>query len=200
MRRRGVAGLLVAAAALAAMGVVMAGLASAAVAHPGRHPAPPVDRQVQRIRTATAQFHNIATAEAAGYVPFQDTAGISCIEMADMADMGMGSMGGMGVHYVKPSLIADPAIDPTAPEALVYAPERDGTLRLAALEYLVDKKAWDAGHRHGPRLFAHRPFDVTEAPNRYGLDTFYAQHVWAWKTNRSGLTAMWNPAVHCEWA
>ena len=94
-------------------------------------------------------------------------------------------------------LIDDPAIDPTAPEALVYAPERDGTLRLAALEYLVPKKAWNAHHAGRPQLFTGKPFNLTAAPNRYGLPTFYSQHVWAWKTNPAGLLTMFNPTVHC---
>ena len=89
------------------------------------------NRDLQPIRVATAKYHNIATALANGYVPFVDINGVSCI-----AEPGMG---GMGVHFVNPALIQDPAIDPRQPEALVYAPERDGTLRLAALEYLVDK-------------------------------------------------------------
>jgi hypothetical protein len=148
--------------------------------------------KVEKIRGATDDFHNIATAESAGYVSFKDIHGKSCIAMK--------GMGGMGVHYVNPALIADPAIDLTAPEVLVYAPDRDGTLRLAAVEYLVDKAAWDAANPKPPELFRGEPFMVTEAPNRYGLDTFYSQHVWAWKANPEGLLAMWNPNVHCAWA
>lgn len=150
-------------------------------------------RQVRVIRRATAKFHNIALAESAGYVPFKDVKGISCIAMP--------GMGGMGVHYVNPTLIGNPAIRPKAPEALVYAPDRDGTLRLAALEFLVDKAAWDAGHDgQRPQIFPGRGFDSTGAGNRFGLDPFYSQHVWAWKKNRAGLLSMWNPAVHCAFA
>ena len=171
-------------------GLTVLAIAPAAAAMPGhtsttRHE----HRQVQKVRSATAKFHNIARAEAAGYVPFTDIHGVSCI-----AERGMG---GMGVHYVNPTLIADPKLDRTAPEALVYAPDRDGTLRLAALEYIVDKSAWDAGHSGRPRLFGGHRFDLTKAPNRFGLDTFYSQHVWAWKPNPAGLLAMWNPTVHC---
>lgn len=144
---------------------------------------------VQQMRRATAAFRDIAAAEAAGYVPFRDVKGISCISQA--------GMGAMGVHYVNPKYIADPAIRPTTPEALVYAPDRDGTLHLAALEYLVPRAAWDAQHARGPELFAGRSFAVTKSPNRYGLPTFYSQHVWVWKANPAGMLAMWNPAVHC---
>jgi hypothetical protein len=103
----------------------------------------------------------------------------------------------MGVHYVNPDLISDPHIRLRHPEALVYAPDSDGTLRLAAVEYLVDKAAWLADNTGRPRLWPHHRFDLTDAPNRYGLDPFYSQHVWAWKSNKAGLLSMWNPAVHC---
>jgi hypothetical protein len=106
-------------------------------------------------------------------------------------------MGGMGVHYVNPDLIADPHIRLRHPEALVYAPDPDGTLRLAAVEYLVDKAAWLADNTGRPRLWPRHVFNFTDAPNRFGLDPFYSQHVWAWKHNSAGLLSMWNPAVHC---
>ena len=154
--------------------------------------------ELKRIREATDRFHNIASAETAGYVQLKDVDGISCI-----AEPGMG---GMGVHYVNPEIIANPAIDARLPEALVFAPDRDGTLRLAALEYLVDAATWNASHPaagHGavrPVVFRGHPFDLTAAPNRFGLPAFYSQHVWAWKENRTGRLSMWNPSVNCEWA
>jgi hypothetical protein len=49
-------------------------------------------------------------------------------------------------------------------------------------------------------LFRNHPFDVTKAPNRYGLDTFYSQHVWVWKKNPMGTLTMWNPKVNCAFA
>jgi hypothetical protein len=167
-------------------GLVVLGAGSAAVAAPAHHHG---SSEVARIRAATARFHNIADAEDAGYVLFHDVNGITCIDEP--------GMGGMGVHYVNPTLIADPSIDPTAPEALVYAPSRNGTLKLAAMEYLVVQSAWDSTHKHGPELFRGHPFDQTAAPNRYGLPAFYSQHVWVWKHNPAGLLAMWNPRVHC---
>jgi hypothetical protein len=171
-------------AAAAGLLVLVGGTAAAAA--PAHHHA---NSQVNRIRAATARFHSIADAEDAGYVLFHDVNGISCIDEP--------GMGGMGVHYVNPTLIADPSIDPTAPEALVYAPARNGTLELAAMEYLVVQSAWDATHGQAPALFRGHPFDQTAAPNRYGLPAFYSQHVWVWKRDPAGVLAMWNPAVHC---
>lgn len=174
--------------ALAAVAVLTGtGVAAARTTH--HHHSGITQRQLAPFRAVSAQFHSIANAEKAGYVLFSDVNGITCIDMP--------GMGGMGVHYVNPALIADPAIDPKAPEALVYAPDRDGTLRLAALEYLVDKATWDSTHTRAPHLFRGHPFDETDAPNRFGLADFYSQHVWAWKANPAGALAMWNPRVHC---
>jgi hypothetical protein len=181
---------------MAAVGVALiAGLPTAnASQHPAQSSSPATERGevARQIRTATDDFHNIATAEGAGYVPFKDVHGKSCIAMR--------GLGGMGVHYVNPALIADPSIDPSAPEALVYAPDRDGTLRLAAVEYIVDKGAWDANHQAAPEILTGRAFDEIGAPNRFGLDPFYAQHAWVWKPNPAGLLAMWNPRVNCRFA
>src|SRR4029079_10887946 len=101
--------------------------------HPGHSAstARPSALQVARMRVATATFHNIANAEDAGYGLLHDLAGLTCIAMP--------GEGGMGVHFVKGPLVADPGLDIRHPEALVYAPDRDGTLRLAALEFIVDQ-------------------------------------------------------------
>lgn len=56
-----------------------------------------------------------------------------------------------GVHYVNGTLVGTPAALLRHLEALVYAPER-GHLRLAALEYVVLKSAWDQAHgKNAPR-------------------------------------------------
>ncbi|HEX2339612.1 MAG TPA: hypothetical protein VHI98_03955 [Vicinamibacterales bacterium] len=34
-------------------------------------------------------------------------------------------------------------------------------------------------------------------PTRYGPDSFYELHVWAWKNNPRGTFAEWNPNVSC---
>ena len=141
-------------------------------------------------RQATRKFHSLATAKKAGYARFKDKNGIACIAMPPM--------GAMGVHYVNGNLVGTPAVRLRHPEALVYAPAR-GHLRLAALEYIVLKSTWDKVHGINaprPRRYGHR-FNITPAPNRYGLPTFYSLHAWIWKHNPAGMFAMWNPAVHC---
>ncbi|HEY6686085.1 MAG TPA: hypothetical protein VI094_07755 [Propionibacteriaceae bacterium] len=153
-------------------------------------------------RTATVKFHSLSIAKKAGYSILADSAGITCI-----ADPQMGAM---GVHYVKGDLVKDPAIAATEPEALVYAPDQQGRLHLAALEYVVIKSDWDAKQPQPPSLgvgarettappilFGHE-FNFTNAPNRYGLPPFYSLHTWIWKDNPAGAFEMWNPSVTCN--
>jgi len=139
-------------------------------------------------KSATGRFHNLAAAEQAGYALFPDENGIKCIDNQPV--------GGMGVHYVKGSLVGDTVLDPEQPEALVYAPNADGQLKLAALEYIVDQRAWDAGHSGPPSLFG-QDFNLTPDGNRFGIPAFYSLHAWVWEPNSSGLLQPWNPRVHC---
>lgn len=172
------------------VGLVLAGAAlataagSAAVAHP--------QHGLGAVQRATAKYHSIAVAEQNKYALLTDAAGIACIDMPDMPGMGA-----MGVHWADSALVGDPAIVAEKPEALVYAPDRDGTLQLAAMEYVVIKSAWDATHKSAPKLFGHK-FDLTGSPNRFGLPAYYSLHVWVWKHNPAGTFEMWNPRVSCR--
>src|SRR5688572_8949295 len=127
-------------------------------------------------RQATAHYHHLPAAEAAGYGLFRDAQGIACIELE--------GTGAMGVHYVNGSLVGDAVLDKRRPEALVYE-RRGNNMHLVALEYIVFKSVWeDAGNQEPPMLFG-RQFDFVAEPNRYGLPPFYALHAWAWKGNPS---------------
>jgi hypothetical protein len=180
-RRRTLGAVAVALGAAAALIAVFT-TGTAAVAAPGG------SDQLAQLRKVTDKFHSIAVAEQSGYGLLTDKDGIACIDMP--------GMGGMGVHWANTTLVGDPAIQPNHPEALVYAPGSDGTLQLAAVEYVVLKDAWDATHKFPPKFFGH-VFNFTDAPNRYGLPPFYSLHVWVWKHNSAGTFQMWNPAVHC---
>ncbi|MCY1138064.1 hypothetical protein OWR29_08650 [Actinoplanes sp. Pm04-4] len=143
---------------------------------------------LDRLKHDSAKYKRVAVAEKAGYGRFLDQDGIACIDMP--------GMGAMGVHYVNGDLVGDGKIKARTPEAMVYEPDRAGKLRLVAVEYVVIKQAWDAGHHQPPALYGHR-FDFTDSPNRYGLPPFYSLHVWVWKHNPAGTFTMWNPRVHC---
>ena len=146
-------------------------------------------------RAATARFHNLRLAKAAGYtVLVADTAGLTCI-----AEPGMGAM---GFHHLNPKLL-DGSVSVKRPEILVYAHGPNGGLRLVALEYLVKKADWDAAHggpnAAPPSLFG-QTFNFTPAGNRFGLPDFYSLHAWVWDPNPAGMFAMWNPKVKCPTA
>ena len=138
------------------------------------------------VRRATARFHSIRAAERAGYqlgymAPFPLD---GCI--AHPTD------GAMGYHWFDHEAIADPGVDARHPEALVYAPDDDGRLRLAAVEWVVPKSVWEAaGNTAPPTLFDHELHILNQALGWYVL------HAWVWMPNPSGTFADWNPEVVC---
>ena len=143
---------------------------------------------LNRLKHHTAKYKQVTVAEKAGYGRFLDKDGIACIDMP--------GLGAMGLHYVNGDLVGDGKIKASAPEAMVYEPGRAGRQRLVAVEYVVIKSVWDAGHRQRPALYGH-DFALTKSPNRYQLPPFYSLHVWVWKHNPAGTFAMWNPRVTC---
>lgn len=144
--------------------------------------------QLAAARAATARYHRVSVAQAAGYGEFRDANGIACIDNPPL--------GTMGIHYVNGSYVGDTTIDATRPEAVVYEPEQNGRLRLVALEYIVFQAAWDAEHSSAPTLFGHE-FGLVPDGNRYGIPAFYELHAWVWKHNPSGMLFEWNPRVSC---
>ena len=142
--------------------------------------------------SATAAFHDLDKAKAAGYtVHVQETSGATCI--------ANGPVGAMGDHFANGALLVDDGIiDAATPEALVYEQRNNGTFKLVALEYIVFKSDWEAaGNTSPPALFGSE-FLLLAAPNRFGLPSFYALHSWIWKPNPSGLFFPWNPNVSCD--
>src|SRR5215207_8918267 len=121
------------------------------------------------VRSATAGFHNVDAALAAGYAEAPDAAGIACIDNP--------GTGGMGIHYAKGTLVPDGTVNAATPEVLVYEPKSGGGLRLVAAEYLVLRDAWNANHTSPPSLFGQQ-FELMPEPNRYGLPAFYELHAW----------------------
>lgn len=140
----------------------------------------------EAVRLATERFHDVNAAIAAGYSQFQ-----GCVSGPEE--------GAMGVHYANFALF-DGRVDIQHPQVLVYEPDA-GRLRLVAAEYVVPAVAWDPAHDPSdkPELMGHL-YHFVPGPNRYGPDTFYELHVWAWKDNSRGTFADWNPNVSCaDW-
>lgn len=140
-------------------------------------------QQLAQARQATAKFHDGDAAIAAGYVPSE------CFEVP--------GLGGMGNHYVNFTLLADPAIDATRPEVLLYAPLSDGSPRLVGVEYVkVDADQNLATDDDRPYLFG-IPFDGPMEGHFPGMPIHYDLHVWIWQANQRGLFAQFNPNIHC---
>jgi hypothetical protein len=104
----------------------------------------------------------------------------------------------MGVHYPNTALIGfvpnvlprtgtDPNIDPLHPDVLVYEPQPNGRMRLVAVEYMVFQAAWQAAHPQQPvpSMFG-VPFNL----RTHGWRPHYELHLWLWRENPNGLTAV----------
>ena len=155
-----------------------------------------LSRLLAQVRAATAQYHDIDVALAAGYA-----LGSPCESRAEGA-MGMHYpnrtlMGTRGVRGTPPLVWGDDAvIDPLRPEVLLYEPQPDGSRRLVAVEYLVFAAAWDAVNSEPPTL-AGIPFDYKEGVEAHGFEPHYELHVWLWRQNPLGMFYPWNPKVAC---
>lgn len=140
-------------------------------------------------RAGTAKYHDVSTAKADGFGELKDAAGIACIDKA--------GVGAMGIHYVSGSRVGDPREDAATPELVIYEPQKDGKLKLVALEWVVLQQAWaDAGNSTPPSLFG-QEFTLVPSPNRYGLPPFFELHAWLWKHNPAGMFEDYNPSASC---
>ena len=105
--------------------------------------------------------------------------------------------GAMGVHYGNGDLVIDGELHADQPELLIYE-QRDGSLRLVGVEFLVFVDAWNEAGNPAPPVLSGQQFHLVNSPNRYGIPAFYELHVWAWKNNPHGTFVDWNPTVSCS--
>jgi hypothetical protein len=126
--------------------------------------------ELARVRAATAAYHDVAAAEAAGYEKFLD-----CFQSA---------AGGMGQHYVQLNHL-DAVVDALDPEAMVYEAREDG-LHLVAVEYIVPKPAW---HETNPPSLFGQTFHDNSTLNIWML------HAYIWRPNPIDMFADFNPSV-----
>ena len=182
-------------AALAVAGVALIpSVASAeeeAATHDHAAHAAGLQDDLARVRSATARFHRVERAIEAGYeLGWVNGSGIRIITGC----VSHPTAGAMGYHYFNPELMADNAVDPLEPEALVYESTPDGGRKLVAVEWVV----------RGPQS---NPPGVSEPPSVLGMEmhilvpppgpAFYLMHGWVWKHNPAGMFADWNPEVTC---
>ena len=138
---------------------------------------------VQVVREATQKYIDVNAAINAGYQPV-----LGCVSGQDH--------GAMGVHYVNASLL-NGELDATQPQALIYEPLGGGKMRLVGVEFIVDATTWQKKNAAPPQLYQ-QLLQLIPSPNRYGLDTFYELHVWAWQDNPNGAFVDWNNKVNCN--
>ncbi|MPY86764.1 MAG: hypothetical protein GEU99_02470 [Luteitalea sp.] len=144
-------------------------------------------RDLEAARRATAPFHSIDVAAAAGWP--DDVTG--CL---DFPDGYMGHPpGAMGSHYRNLGLVTDGgALDPTRPELVLYERQADGSLRLLGVEYIIRES--DRPRTDPPPVLFGREIHFHPDFGVWGL------HVWLWRHNPYGLFADVNPKVSCEHA
>jgi hypothetical protein len=159
---------------------------------------------VAAVRQATAAFHDVDKAIAAGYV---SPVGGHCDEIA---------AGAMGVHSSNPALMQNPALIPERPEVLLYLPSGDGNYRLVGVEYVqfvllrntqtgqvgpwFSPNPWPAGYvvvNSTPSLFG-QSFQGPMPGHVPGMPWHYDLHAWIWTPNPTGMFAQWNPSISCD--
>ena len=131
---------------------------------------------IGRLRAATAPFHSLDSAVAAGYprsVP-------DCLIHAQH--------GAMGYHHVN-AAYSDAKLVVERPEILLYERRPDGEYRLNGVEFIVPYRAWSRD--------SVAPMLMGQTLRREDNLKIWYLHVWAWTKNPAGLFANFNPNVAC---
>ena len=157
--------------------ILLVGAATAVVAMSGPAAANPRD-DFQSAKAATARYHSVKKARAAGYVPMSP-----CVESP---------AGVMGIHFENAELMEDPVLDVRRPEILLYVPGEDGKLELIGAEYLIEADQTASA----PELFG-QLFEGPFEPHHPAMEAHYELHAWLWADNPSGRHAPFNPELDC---
>ena len=162
-----------------------------------------VSAGLAQVRAATAAFHDIDGANAAGYTVWSPD------PFAPGATCPSNPAGNMGYHLVNVGLrgsAANPAagdavIDPLRPEMLLFERRADGEMHLVGVEYLVFKAAWEREYGVGaaPPTVLGQPLPLSSHTFVTGGPSIdhYEVHVWVWSNNPLGMFSPWNPGVRC---
>jgi hypothetical protein len=138
---------------------------------------PEMRQQLAALHPLFARYHDLDTAMTGGY----EFVG-PCV--SDPA------LGGMGDHYSLNAEIDFGRGDGTyaldKPQYLVYAPQKNGGRRLAALDYTVPYEKW---HSAEPPAFFGIQFTRNDG---FGVWMF---HIWLFEHNPAGMFANFNPTV-----
>lgn len=128
-----------------------------------------VNAQLAAARAATARYQKLETALADGF-----------------ADINV-FIPGMGYHYLNLARL-DADFDAANPELLVYSREKNGRMRLVAIEYAVPT----ALASQAPAGFPGSG-DVWDENTTFALWTL---HAWVWHNNPDGIFAPLNPRLN----
>jgi hypothetical protein len=140
---------------------------------------------IDKVRRGTAKYRDINVALAEGWVP-----ATPCVSGPNE--------GAMGVHFVLPKRL-DGKLKAKEPEALIYEPQTDGSMRLVGTEFIVLVPDWEKDNPPNSRpALEGQLTNLVPEPNRYGLPAFYEIHVWAWQDNPKGSFADFNTDVTCD--
>ena len=153
----------------------------------------------QGVRAATARFHSMTQASAAGY----SLAGEPCVAEVP---------GTMGIHAVNFALAGDLDINPLKPEILLYLPKDDGGYELIGVEYWAIALAnspngpipWFGANPPADGWFNAAPsvlgqtFDGPMPGHNPSMPWHYDLHAWLWADNPAGTFAPFNPALSCS--
>jgi hypothetical protein len=155
--------------------------AAAASAHEHAHGhvrlTPKMRQQLEALHVLFAKYRDLQTALENGY----EFVG-PCV--SDPV------LGGMGDHYSRSANDdfgrGDGTHSVERPQYLVYAPQPDGSRRLAALDYTVPYEKWQSDK--APEFFG-IPFTRNDG---FGVWMF---HIWVFQHNPAGIFANFNPRV-----
>lgn len=162
-----------------------------------------VRAELAQVRRATARFHDIDKAMAAGYTVWSPN------PFAPNATCPSNAKGQMGYHLVNVPLrgaASDPVngdavLDLERPEMLLYEKRADGKMHLVGVEYLVFTAAWERVHGAGaaPPTLLGQPVPPSTHSFTAGGPAIphYELHVWLWEPNPLGMFYPWNPRVSC---
>ena len=166
---------------------------------------------LDEVRSLTLRYQAVDSALADGYV--RDP-GNTC-EDATMVGRPA-EAGAMGIHFFRPDLLGitgppNPRVDGNGthtdfrkPAVLIYEPQADGALRLAAVENLVFIKAWEAAGHTAPPSFLGNKFNrmvddpATSVDEAHHFEPHYDLHVWLYKENPAGMFTQFNPVATCK--
>lgn len=140
---------------------------------------------IAAVRSATARFHNFKAAQDAGYTK-QFPVGCAVDPSTGPLDP---SQGAQAYHYMNESLVVDGVIDLERPELLMYEPQKNGSLKLVGVDYVLPRTL--------PKPAPLLGMEFGEV-NVQGAQV-WALHIWAWRANSNGTFHSWNPDVSCQY-